>query len=380
MSRSRNVAARALLTLVLGGALPQFSWAQSVDKYPNVGRPATQKEVAAWDIDVRPDFKGLPEGSGTVAKGQVVWEAKCASCHGVFGESNQVFSPLVGGTSADDVKTGHVARLKEGGFPGRTTLMKVPTVSSLWDYINRAMPWAQPKSLTAEEVYAVTAFLLNLGGVVPEDFTLSDKTMALAQARLPNRNGMTQAHALWPGKEFAGATRPDISATACMTHCGVEVKVTSRLPEHARNSHGNLAEQNRPFAGLRGADTTQPEANALMPAASTAPAVANTATTAIDGVGASGKPVAMVAATEAKAAIALAGKYTCTACHGLSQKIVGPGFSDVGKKYPGQVNYLMEKIVKGSTGVWGQIPMPAQSLPAADAKALALWLADGAPK
>ena len=68
-----------------------------------------RKEVAAWDIDVRPDFKGLPAGSGTVAKGQDVWEAKCASCHGVFGESNEVFTPLVGGTTAEDIKTGRVA-------------------------------------------------------------------------------------------------------------------------------------------------------------------------------------------------------------------------------------------------------------------------------
>ena len=67
--------------------------------FPGIGRAATPQEVAAWDIDVRPDFKGLPAGSGSVAKGQEVWEAKCASCHGVFGESNQVFNPLVGGTT-----------------------------------------------------------------------------------------------------------------------------------------------------------------------------------------------------------------------------------------------------------------------------------------
>ena len=132
-----------------------------------MGRNATGKEVLAWDIDVRPDFKGLPPGSGSVQKGMDVWEAKCASCHGVFGESNEVFSPLVGGTTAEDIRTGHVARLKDPAFPGRTTLMKVATVSTLWDYINRAMPWNAPKSLSTEEVYAVTAYLLNLGGVVP---------------------------------------------------------------------------------------------------------------------------------------------------------------------------------------------------------------------
>ena len=111
--------------------------------HPGIGRDATPREVAAWDIDVRPDFKGLPPGSGSVDKGQEVWEAKCASCHGVFGESNQVFNPLVGGTTADDIKTGHVAMLMRNDYPGRTTMMKVSSLSTLWDYINRAMPWSR---------------------------------------------------------------------------------------------------------------------------------------------------------------------------------------------------------------------------------------------
>jgi len=113
---------------VLLALCSQVAMAQTT--YPGVGRAATPKEVAAWDIDVRPDFKGLPKGSGSVAKGQEVWEGKCASCHGIFGESNEVFSPLVGGTTQDDIKTGRVARLNDSSFPGRTTLMKVATVST----------------------------------------------------------------------------------------------------------------------------------------------------------------------------------------------------------------------------------------------------------
>src|SRR6187551_3853507 len=81
------------------------------DKFPGIGRAATPAEIKAWDIDVRPDFKGLPPGRGTVAQGQDLWEAKCAGCHGVFGESNEVFSALVGGTTKDDIRTGRVARL-----------------------------------------------------------------------------------------------------------------------------------------------------------------------------------------------------------------------------------------------------------------------------
>ena len=183
MSRFRNAVLTAVLLALTGLAAAQSP------KYPGVGRAATPKEVAKWDIDVRPDFKGLPAGSGSVAKGQDVWESKCAHCHGVFGESGEVFSPLIGGTTAEDVKTGRVANLNRADYPGRTTIMKVATVSTLWDYINRAMPWTNPKSLTTEEVYAVTAFLLNLANVVPDDYVLSDKNMAEVQNRMPNRNG-----------------------------------------------------------------------------------------------------------------------------------------------------------------------------------------------
>ena len=154
--------------VVVAGSLLSMP-AVASEKYPGIGRVATPSELAAWDIDVRPDFKGLPAGSGSVAQGMDVWEAKCSSCHGVFGESNQVFSPIVGGTTAEDVKTGRVARLTDQAYPGRTTLMKVPTLSTLWDYINRAMPWNQPKSLTKDEVYAVLAYLLNLGNIVPDN-------------------------------------------------------------------------------------------------------------------------------------------------------------------------------------------------------------------
>jgi cytochrome c len=111
----------ALLALLAMGVAAGPAAAQgksAEDRYPGVGRNATGKEVLAWDIDVRPDFKGLPPGSGSVQKGMDVWEAKCASCHGVFGESNEVFSPLVGGTTADDIRTGHVARLKDPDFEG----------------------------------------------------------------------------------------------------------------------------------------------------------------------------------------------------------------------------------------------------------------------
>ncbi len=347
MSSCRSLVAAALFAAA-GAALAQKA-------YPGIGRAATAPEVAAWDIDVRPDFKGLPKGKGSVSQGQDVWEAKCASCHGIFGEANSTFTPLVGGTTKDDVKTGRVARLTDPAYPGRTTLMKASTVSTLWDYINRAMPWTAPKSLSTDEVYAVTAFLLNLGGVLPDDFVLSDATMAQAQSLLPNRNGMTTDHAMWPGGK---PRKPDVQGASCMKDCPVEAGHASLLPDHARNAHGNLAEQNRLVGAQHGADTTRPAGTAA-PAAAPAP-----------------KP-------EPPAALALLNKNGCNACHTVDAKLVGPAFRDIAKKYAGQADaasYLGGKIRAGGSGVWGAIPMPAQALSEADARAIAQWLAEGAKK
>ena len=351
MSSCRELTNTLLTSIVLAFASATVQ-AQSAT-YPGVGRAATASEIAAWDIDVRPDFKGLPKGSGSVAKGMEVWEAKCASCHGVFGESNQVFSPIVGGTTPQDVKSGHVARLNDAAYPGRTTLMKLATLSTLWDYINRAMPWTQPKSLSVEEVYAVTAYILNMGNVLPDDFVLSDQNMAEVQQRLPNRNGMSTSHALWPGAG-PGQRRPDVKASACMKDCGPAPKLASFLPDFARDAHGNLSEQNRAVGAQHGADTRRPAAAARAESGG-----------------------------NAAVAIALTHKHGCASCHGMENRIVGPSFRDVAKKYASRADaagYVTSRIKAGSSGVWGAIPMPPQTLTEADAKAIAQWLADGARK
>lgn len=356
MSSSRSRGFRAASAAALAGGLlgclaaaaqPQVKNAG----YPGIGRDATAKEVAAWDIDVRPDFKGLPSGSGSVRRGQDIWESKCASCHGVFGESNQVFSPIVGGTTAEDIQNGRVARLKDPAYPGRTTLMKLTSLSTLWDYVYRAMPWNQPKSLAPDEVYAVTAYMLNLGGIVPEDFTLSDRNIREVQAKLPNRDGATTAHAMWPGSEFGRAPPPDVRAEACMRDCLPARQTVSQLPAHARGNHGNLAEQNRTVGPQRGIDTGAPAAGEAAPKA--APAAP-------------------------KAPVALLEKNNCLACHGMTQKLVGPAFSDIAKKYPGKADHLLQKIKAGSTGVWGPVPMPPQTLGDEEARGIARWLAGSA--
>jgi len=336
----------ALLLLVCAAAQAQ------TDKFTGIGRPATPAEVKAWDIDVRPDFKGLPPGRGTVAQGQDVWETKCAGCHGVFGESNEVFSALVGGTTKEDIKTGHVARLLDPSFPGRTTMMKVSHISTLWDYINRAMPWTAPKSLKPDEVYAVTAYMLSLADVLSADGELSDQNIAQVQQRLPNRLGKTTAHALWPDGRPA---KPDAHGSACMKNCATEAKVASLLPDFARNAHGNLAQQQRLVGPQRGLDT-QVRASAA-PATAIAPTV---------------KPVS-----------ALLSQYACLACHQIETKVVGPSFREVAAKYKDRSElreFFAARIKAGSTGVWGSIPMPAQDLPEADLAAISAWLAAGAKR
>ncbi|MBK8890039.1 MAG: c-type cytochrome [Dechloromonas sp.] len=336
---------------LLGASTATFA----VDNYKGVGRQATPAEVKAWDIDVRPDFKGLPKGSGSVDKGQELFEEKCASCHGTFGESNEVFTPLVGGTAKDDIKTGRVKGLSSGELPQRTTFTKVATISTVFDYIQRAMPWTSPKSLTPDDVYAILAYMLNLSEMVPADFVLSDKNIGEVQKMLPNRNGMTTDHGLWPGASAArggigNGGKPDVQNKACMKNCKTEVKIGSTLPDYARTAHGELAEQSRSFGPVRGMKT--------LGGAAAAPVAA-------------GNPN-----------LDLATRNGCMACHGVGNKIVGPGYNEVQARYkdqPDAAARLAAKVKNGGQGVWGAVPMPPNSqLNDGDITALVQWILSGA--
>jgi cytochrome c len=223
--------------------------AAHAEKFAGIGRKATTNEIAAWDIDVRPDFQGLPRGSGSVAQGEKIWVAKCASCHGEFAESPSVFPPLVGGTTKADIERGRVAGLSAASENSKTTMMKLATVSTLFDYIRRAMPFDAPKSLKVDEVYAVTAFMLNLADLVPADYVLNEKNIAEVQRRLPNRDGNTIAHGML---EVRG--KPDVSGKDCMRDCPVDTNAML-LPSTVNGLNGNLADQNRPYGSIRGIET-----------------------------------------------------------------------------------------------------------------------------
>src|SRR6185503_4622480 len=169
------------------------------------------------------------------------------------------------------------------GDVARTTLMKLSTLSTLWDYINRAMPWDRPKSLTTEEVYASVAYILSLGDIVPADFVLSDRNIAEVQKRLPNRNGMTREHGL---RDVHG--KPDVANTACMKNCATEAHLASAMPDYAKDSHGDLAQQNRLVGPVRGASK------------GSTPAIAADA----------------------------ARRKACLACHGVDKRVVGPALRE----------------------------------------------------
>ena len=332
-------------TLLAGMAL--FSNVTVAASYPDalheLGRVATDAEVAAWDIDVRPDFKGLPAGSGSVEDGEAIWLDKCAVCHGDFGDSNEVFSPLVlGSITPEDMESGRVAALTDAAVV-RTTLMKVATLSTIWDYINRAMPWNAPKSLKVDEVYALTAYLLHLGYIVEYDFILSNENINDVQAQMPNRNGMTTDHGLW---SVDGT--PDVVGSGCTSGCTVDTTVTSFIPAYAMNAHGNLKDQVRdygPFPGIQ----TAPESDA-----------------AEDAAPANAMPEQALLSNG------------CTGCHKQEGQLVGPSFNDIMARYKGQdaVEYLKGKVKNGGSGVWGSMAMPPMSQVDDSAlQTIAEWLA-----
>jgi cytochrome c len=308
--------------------------AQAGTQFPSVGRAATPAEIAAWDIDVRPDFKGLPPGSGSVERGQKIWDDKCASCHGTFGESNEVFTPLVGGTTAEDIKNGRVKTLVTGDV-ARTTFMKLASISTLWDYISRAMPWTAPKSLSADEVYAVVAYMLNLADIVPGDFVLSERNIADVQKKLPNRDGMSRNHGLWDVKG-----KGDVANVACMKNCATEVKLASSFPASARDLHGDPAEQNRTLGTVA--------------------------------------PVKTGAQSPDTDIADLAKRKACLACHGVDKRIVGPSFKEIAAKYKGEAGIearLVQKLRRGGSGAWGPMAMPPNpDLAETDAAALVRWV------
>jgi mono/diheme cytochrome c family protein len=166
--------------------------AQAQSPY-GIGRSATPAEIAGWNIDIDRYGDNLPPGSGSVGHGREVFDQQCAACHGTRGEGG-VGDRLVGGQ-------GTLATPK----PVRTVGSYWPYAPTLFDYIRRAMPQNAPQSLSNEDVYAVSAFILNLNGLLAADATLDART--LSAIKMPNRS------------MFVGDPRPDVKNPACMSGC-----------------------------------------------------------------------------------------------------------------------------------------------------------------
>jgi mono/diheme cytochrome c family protein len=177
-----------LAMMAVGFCVP----AQAQNHY-GIGRAATPAEIAGWNIDIGRDGENLPAGSGSVSHGHEIFDQQCAACHGAKGEGG-VGDRLVGGQ-------GTIATPK----PVKTVGSFWPYAPTLFDYIRRAMPQNAPQSLGNDDVYAVSAYILNMNGLLPADATLDAKT--LSAIKMPNRN------------MFIGDPRPDVKNPACEAGC-----------------------------------------------------------------------------------------------------------------------------------------------------------------
>lgn len=168
------------------------------------GENATDAQIAGWNIDIRPDGMGLPPGGATPEDGEMLYEDKCASCHGSFGEGVGRYPVLAGGEGT----------LTEPR-PEKTVGSYWPYASTLWDYIHRAMPFAEPQSLSDDEVYALTAYVLYLNDLIDYEFEVNQGNLAAIE--MPNRDG------------FFVDDRPDVIATRCMKDCKdpASIQITS---------------------------------------------------------------------------------------------------------------------------------------------------------
>ncbi len=143
---------------------------------PNLGQPITAAELAPWDISILPDGTGLPPGSGTPAQGARVYAERCAACHGEKGEGRPPYSRLIGGAPIASINAAE-----------KTIANFYPYATTLFDYIRRAMPWPQPRSLSNDEVYALVAYIFAQNKLIGDADAMNAQT--LPRVRMPNRDG-----------------------------------------------------------------------------------------------------------------------------------------------------------------------------------------------
>jgi len=167
------------------------------------GSTPTEIEIKAWDIDVLPDGTGLPVGQGTATQGEAPYLQYCSACHGEFGEGMGRYPALIGGRGSLDQDR-----------PKKTVGSFWPYATTLWDYINRSMPFGNAQSLEPDQVYAIVAYILNMNDLIQPDTVMDQHS--LPKIKMPNQNGF-----LSPDQ------RPDVHSRACMKNCKDKIEITS---------------------------------------------------------------------------------------------------------------------------------------------------------
>ncbi|SNR26076.1 cytochrome c [Paracoccus sediminis] len=209
MSKFRNAAA-LLIVLAAGSAAAETQTARdsafAAGQPLGLGRAALPEEISAWNLDVSPDGTGLPDGSGDVMTGEGIYLEQCAACHGDFAEGLDNWPSLSGGEGTLDRDD-----------PEKTIGSFWPHLSTVWDYVHRSMPFGNAQVLTADDTYAITAYLLYSNGLVEDDFVLSRDNFA--EVRLPNADGFIE-------DDRAETEYPAFSTEPCMESCKDSVEIT----------------------------------------------------------------------------------------------------------------------------------------------------------
>ena len=194
--------------LLTATALTMMAASPALADKLGLGRPALPEEIAAWDVDVTPDGRGLPEGSGDAITGEPLFEEACAICHGSFAEGVDNWPKLAGGNGT----LAHEDPLKTVGSYW-------PYLSTVWDYVHRSMPFGAAQTLSADDTYAIVAYILYSNDMIDDDFVLSKETFL--EVEMPNADGFIiddraeTEYAIW-------RTEP------CMENCKEDVKITMR--------------------------------------------------------------------------------------------------------------------------------------------------------
>ncbi|MDU8911195.1 c-type cytochrome [Aestuariicoccus sp. MJ-SS9] len=300
-----------------GGLIGSADAATGSDAHYGLGRPALPEELAAWDLDVSPDGTGLPDGSGSVADGEVLFAENCAACHGVFAEGVGNWPKLAGGegTLADD-------------DPVKTVGSYWPYLSTVWDYVNRSMPFGNAQSLTPDEVYAITAYILYSNWLVEDDFVLSKDTFA--EVEMPNADNFIvddraeTEYTIW-------RTEP------CMSECKDSAEITMRATV---------------------LDVTPEEEGAVEEAAATTEAPAATETAETSEPEAPAETVTVAAIDEALAAEGEKVFRKCKACHQVgdgAKNRSGPQLNGiVGRAVGSADGFKYSSAMSGMGGVWDE--------------------------